>query len=353
MGRKKAHEEHENLERWLVSYADFITLLFATFVVLYALAQVDIDSYENLQDSIRKAFAAPSVLQGSDGVMSGSTGLSLNPSAGSSDSFVPPIMEYLSAKYEQRSFEDIKKKLDKMDKSGEVEGVEATIDDRGLNIKLKDSNLFFRSGEAMLKPNTHAILDKVAELIKKKFSRHLIRIEGHTDNIPIRSAMFPSNWELSAARACSVARYFIERNDFNPQLIAAIGYGDNKPVAPNTIEENRVKNRRVEILVLKNKFAKTEPQGRDHIKPETDEEKERLDREKQKNQMKKGVSAAVENLVGGTDDGKAQNVIIIKDTYQSERAKALKKLQQMESSIESHKVKSVIPSKSDHGHGHH
>lgn len=352
MARKKPHEEHENLERWLVSYADFITLLFATFVVLYALAQVDIDSYENLQDSIRKAFAAPSVLQGSDGVMNGSNGLSLNPSANSSDSFVPPIMEYLSAKYEQRSFEGIKKEIDKMDKTGEIEGVEAVIDDRGLNIKLKDSDLFFRSGEAKLKPNTHRILDKVAELIKKKFSRHLIRIEGHTDSVPIRSAMFPSNWELSAARACSVARYFIERNEFNPQLIAAIGYGEFKPVAPNTIEENRRKNRRVEIIVLKNKFAKTEPQGTDKIKPEKDEEKERAKRQAQKNQMKKGVSAAVEKLVGGTDDGKAENVIIIKDKYQSDRAKALKKLQQMESSIQEKKVKSVIPS-SKHGHGHH
>lgn len=352
MGRKKPHEEHENLERWLVSYADFITLLFATFVVLYALAQVDIESYESLQDSIRKAFAAPSVLQGSDGVMSGSTGLSLNPSASSSDSFVPPIMEYLSAKYEQRSFEDIKKKVEKMGKDGEVEGVTAEIDERGLNIKLKDSDLFFRSGEAKLKPNTYAFLDKIAELIKKKFSRHLIRIEGHTDNVPIRSAVFPSNWELSAARACAVARYFIERNEFNPQLIAAIGYGEHKPVAPNTIEENRRKNRRVEIIVLKNKFAKTEPQGTDKIKPEAEEEKERAKREEQKKQMKKGVSAAVEKLVGESKDAENQNVIIIRDKYQSDRAKALKKLQEMEKRIEDRKVKSVIPSKGN-GHGHH
>lgn len=350
MGRKKHHEEHENLERWLVSYADFITLLFATFVVLYALAQVDISSYADLQDSIKKAFAAPSVLEGQDSILPGANGGVLENGAGPgtgqgtpSESFVPPIMEYLNAKYEEKSFKDIQKDIEKMDKSGEIEGVEVTIDDRGLHINLKDSDLFFRSGDAKLKPTTYKTLDKIAELIKKKFSRHLIRIEGHTDNLPIRSGYFPSNWELSSARACSVARYFIDMQDLKPELIAAIGYAENKPLVPNTSDKNRRKNRRVEIIVLKNKLANSEPKGSENIKPPSEEEQEEERRLAEQEGMKKPTTSAVDTLLNEVKN--PQGVIIIKDTNQTERAKAMKKLQDMEKTIEDRKVKSVIPSK--------
>ena len=342
MGRKQHAEEHENLERWLVSYADFITLLFATFVVLYALAQVDITSYEQLQDSIKKAFAAPSVMEGSDSILPGASssimdnGAGQGPGSGSSpsESFVPPIMEYLNAKYEEKSFKDIQKDIEKMSKSGEMEGVDVTIDDRGLHINLEDSDLFFRSGEAKLKPTTYKTLNKIADLIQKKFSRHLIRIEGHTDNLPIRSGMFPSNWELSSARACSVARFFIENKDLNPNLIAAIGYADNKPLVPNTTEANRRKNRRVEILVLKNLLAKSEPKGTETIKGPSAEEEEK------KPDLKSPTSSAVDSLLNEAKD--PQGVIIIKDDYQTERAKAMRKLQQMESTMDDKKVKKIL-----------
>ncbi len=340
MARKQHAEEHENLERWLVSYSDFITLLFATFVVLYALAQIDITSYSHLQDSIRKAFAAPSVMEGSTSIMDGQSntimdnGAGQGPGAGSKpdESFIPPIMEYLSAKYEEKSFKDIKKDIENMTKSGEMEGVEAVMDDRGLHINLKDSDLFFRSGEANLKPNTHATLNKIAELIKKKFSNHLIRIEGHTDNLPIRSGQFPSNWELSSARACSVARYFIENSELKPNLIAAIGYADNKPLVPNTSEKNRKQNRRVEIVVLKNLLARSEPKGDETIKGQAPEE--------EKENLKSSVTSAVDVLLNNTKD--TEGVIIIKDNYQAERAKAMKQLQEMETKLEEKKVKKIL-----------
>ncbi len=350
MARKKHHEEHENLERWLVSYADFITLLFATFVVLYALAQIDVSSYADLQESIKKAFASPSILEGSDnilpgasaGVMAGSTATGNGP-GNPSESFVPPIMEYLNAKYEEKSFKDIQKDIEKMDKAGEIEGVEVTIDDRGLHINLKDSDLFFRSGEAQLKPSTYKTLDKIAELIQKKFSRHLIRIEGHTDNLPIRSSAFPSNWELSASRACSVARYFVDNKDFHPELIAAIGYADNKPLVPNISEKNRRKNRRVEIIVLKNLLAKSEPKGNENIKPPSEEQQEEEKRLADQQNMASPTTSAVDSLLNETKN--PTGVIVIKDNYQNERAKAMKKLQNMEKDIEAKKVKSVIPEK--------
>lgn len=342
MAKKKHAEEHENLERWLVSYADFITLLFATFVVLYALAQVDITSYAELQDSLKKAFAAPSVMEGSNSILPGQSSSIMDNGAGQgpggsgapSESFVPPIMEYLNAKYEEKSFKEIQKDIEKMEKAGEIEGVEVTIDDRGLHINLENSDLFFRSGEAKLKPTTYQTLNKIADLIHKKFNRHLLRIEGHTDNLPIRSTLFPSNWELSSARACAVARYFIDNKDFNPALVAAIGYADNKPIVPNSSEANRKKNRRVEILVLKNLLAKSEPKGDETIKPTPEDEEE-----EKKEDLKSPTSSAVDVLLNETKD--PQGVIVIKDNYQSERARAMKKLQQMESSVDEKRTKSI------------
>lgn len=350
MAKKKHAEEHENLERWLVSYADFMTLLFATFVVLYALSQVDVSAYGDLQDSLKKAFASPSLLEGSDNILPGASGGIMGGSSGAgngpgnpSESFVPPIMEYLNAKYEEKSFKEIQSSIEKMDKAGEIEGVDVTIDDRGLHINLKDSDLFFRSGEAQLKPVTYKTLDKIADLIKKKFARHLIRIEGHTDNIPIKSSFFPSNWELSSARACSVARYFINTKDFPPGLIAAIGYADNKPLVTNNSEQNRRKNRRVEIIVLKNLLAKSEPKGNETIKPPSKEEQEEEARLAAQENMKNPTTSAVDSLLNDAKD--PQGVIIIKDNYQNERAQAMKKLQEMEKNIEENRVKSVLPSK--------
>ncbi len=342
MGKKQHAEEHENLERWLVSYADFITLLFATFVVLYALAQVDISSYADLQDSIKKAFAAPSVLEGSDNILPGQSNSLMDNGAGAgagagsapSESFIPPLMEYLSAKYEEKSFKDIQSDIEKLEKAGEIEGVDTIIDDRGLHINLEDSDLFFRSGEATLKPNTYKTLNKIADLIKKKFANHLIRVEGHTDNLPIKSTVFPSNWELSSARACAVARFFIENKDMSPNLMAAIGYADNKPLVPNSSEANRKKNRRVEILVLKNLLAKSEPKGDETIKGSSPEEEEK------KEKLNSTTTSAVDSLLNETKD--PSGVIIIKDDYQSERAKAMKQLQEMESKMETKKVKKIL-----------
>lgn len=327
MAKKKKAEEHENLERWLVSYSDFMTLLFATFVVLYALSQIDIDSYENLQKSIREAFAAPSLLEGSDGILSSSSSSILDPTGATADSMIPPVLEYLNAKYEEKAFQEIQKDIEEMTKAGEMEGIEATIEDRGLHITLKNSDLFFRSGEAKLRPSTYDSLQKVSALIKKKFNRHLVRIEGHTDDLPIQSEIYPSNWELSSARACAVARYLISSKNLDSSLISAIGYAENKPLVPNDSQENRKKNRRVEIIILKNQFVRSEPKGAETIKPPSEDEK----RIKEKEAIKTSTSSAVEALLDGVP--KDQNVLIIKDSYQEARARALQNLQQKENAF--------------------
>ncbi len=251
MAKKKLPEEHENLERWLVSYGDFITLLFATFVVLYALSQIDISEFGKLEDSIKKAFNAPSLLEGSDAMLDGRESI-LDASA--ADSVIAPLMlEYVSQKYEEQSFREIKDSIDEMTKNGDLKGVDAQITDKGLLITFKDDFLFY-SASASLTESAMKTLDNIGVLIGEKFALHYIRVEGHTDSQPINSFMYPSNWELSGARASSIIRYLIQRFKFMPNIFTSVGYSDTRPIADNKTPENRAKNRRVEILVLKNKF---------------------------------------------------------------------------------------------------
>jgi len=259
MARKKKHPEHENLERWLISYADFITLLFATFVVLYALSQVDVKDLKTLEDSVKQAFAAPSIMQGSDGLTADTSSSLLE--GQQADSVISPLMlEYMSQKYEEQSMEQIQKAVDQMSNSGEIDGVETQQTDRGLIIRFNDDYLF-KSGSAVLVPAAVAKLDRIGASIGKKFILHNMRVEGHTDSQPFVSTVYPSNWELSSARACSIVRYFIGRFSFSPSLFTAVGFADTRPIHDNKSAKGKAKNRRVEILILKNKFkAQESPQ---------------------------------------------------------------------------------------------
>jgi len=315
MAKKKKHPEHENLERWLISYADFITLLFATFVVLYALSQVDIKDFKALEDSLREAFAAPSVMQGADGMMQNTSDSLFDTSQ--ADSMVTPLMmEYLSQRYEEESMQDIKKTIDEKVKSGELEGIEAYKSERGLVIRFNDDYLF-KSGSADLTPLAQQKLDKVGAIIAKKFILHNMRVEGHTDNQPIHSVVFPSNWELSAARASSLIRYFISRFKFMPSLFTAVGFSDTRPIADNADLKTRAKNRRVEILILKNKF-KSQESGVDVITKMSKEDQERmqLNRISTINRIE-SISEAAKKLTNG-DKKAEQNAIILNDVYDRE-----------------------------------
>ena len=144
MARKKKPEEHENLERWLVSYADFMTLLFATFVVLYALSQLNVNEFKKVEESLRKAFSVQSLLDGGSGVMSqGESIVDANAANSVIDSL---MMEFISQKYEQESYEQIKKQIDDMNKGGTLSNVSAIIDERGLVIIISDKDVLFKSG---------------------------------------------------------------------------------------------------------------------------------------------------------------------------------------------------------------
>ena len=253
MAKKHKHPEHENLERWLVSYADFITLLFATFVVLYALAQVDATDFAKLEDSLKHAFSQNTLFDGQESILDSSD--SIFDQQQMANSFIPSLMvEYISPKYEEDSFKEIVEEIKELTAINELDGISTKITEKGLLLTFDDKYLF-APGSAYLTADARKLLDKVGVLICKKFILHHMIIEGHTDSYNINNNLFPSNWELSSSRACSVVRYLINRFKFAPSLFSATGYADTRPLE-TSISPKDPANRRVEILILKNKYKK-------------------------------------------------------------------------------------------------
>lgn len=315
MAKKHKHPEHVNLERYLISYADFITLLFATFVVLYALSQVDIKDFKTLEESMKQAFAAPSLIQGSDGVMQASSDSLFDTS--SADSMIAPLMmEYMSQKYEEQSMQDIEKTIDEKTKAGELDGIEAQKTEKGLIIRFTDGCLF-QTGSAALTPQAKFKLDKIGAIIAKKFVLHNIRVEGHTDNQPFKSAIYPSNWELSTARSSSIIRYYIARFGFIPSLFTAVGFADTRPMVNNDSPANMAKNRRVELLILKNKFKSSESPINAITKMSQEEQaKLQAARINAINRID-SISEAAKKLSNGNQKAE-ENAIILNKVYDSE-----------------------------------
>lgn len=301
MAKKKKAEEHENLERWLVSYADFMTLLFATFVVLYALAQSNVVEFMNIADGLKQAFEKTdgrlSVLAGGESVLDGQNAATS-----------PLMIEYMSAKYEQTSYEEIKDSVNKMNE----DGVSAVIDERGLVIKFDEDAILFARGTAEIDPKSYTIIDKVAQLIKEKFAIHFIEIDGHTDSDSVSNKKYPSNWELSSARASSIVRYLIAKHKFNPRIFTAVGYADTAPVLPNANAENKAKNRRVEIVVLKNKHKGLVKKDMEQLLKEA-----KIMQKLYKGKPSKSTSDAIQELVGN-DKQLLENVIDMSSEYEKE-----------------------------------
>lgn len=325
--RKKKPEEHVNLERYLVSYADFITLLFATFVVLYALSQMDLEKFKDMSISMKKAFSAPSIVQGDQSIMENS-GSTILEGMDNESNLIPPLFENMEAKLEESNFNQTKESIEKLESSHEVEGIDIYVTDRGLVISLSDS-LFFTSGSAEIKQTAYKSLLKVGSLLQTKFSDHPIRIEGHTDNIPIRSAIYPSNWELSAARASSVVRFLLGNLKFDKNRFAAVGYAESRPVSDNKTEKGRSKNRRVEIIVLRNKLAKSESKIKGINKERIDKIKEYEKEQKKELMMYQNVSDAARKLLKQSGES-MEDVLLFHDSYEKQSEKLAKELKDKE-----------------------
>ncbi|MCS6785596.1 MAG: flagellar motor protein MotD [Thiobacillaceae bacterium] len=243
MPRTPLPEEPENLERWLVSYADFITLLFAFFVVMYAISSINEGKYRVLSDSLVQAFREaptsdrlvdlgrrhPELLDGSGRPIGKAQ--------------VHHVVAPAETERMKRVARDVWSAMAPLIEEGRVRVTQSA---RGLTVEI-NASVLFATGEAVLQPSSIAALTAVARVLAQVDNP--IQIEGHTDNVPIRSPHYPSNWELSSARAGSVVRLFAEHG-VAPARMVAIGYADNRPIDTNATPEGRARNRRVNILIL-------------------------------------------------------------------------------------------------------
>jgi chemotaxis protein MotB len=285
-GRKRLEEVHENHERWLLTYADMITLLLALFIILVGASKTDPHKYDQVAQSFHQAFstapAGDTILNPGHGrdttvidqsslnkTMAQNTQLknqnqsvatqngSLQDKLQQSMQTLDQIQQQIAASKQAQDFLKSNKQLSQLkvdvqsflaDHSTLRSQVQIRIDGRGLVLQILPDKVLFQSGQAVLRPEASTLLDPLARLLS--LQPNAIRVEGHTDNQPIATSQFPSNWELSTARATSVVRYLISHK-VTPVKVSAAGYADTHPLVSNRTIRGRALNRRIEIIVLR------------------------------------------------------------------------------------------------------
>jgi len=259
--RRRQLDYSDNHERWLVSYADFITLLFAFFVVMYSISTAREGSYRVLSDSIVRALNTPLLAlkrESSGGVEMPDAWSAGAPDTGSSQAMIPLKPELLNRGLSRAEPGDAaaesRGEIDRL--AGAVENrVSDFIDEELIKVERNDywleieikAQLLFASGSRVLLSDAVPVLENFASVLRDV--PNLVNVEGFTDNVPIRNGRFPSNWELSAARAATVVRLF-EENGIAPERLSATGYGEHRPIAGNDTPEGRARNRRVVLVVM-------------------------------------------------------------------------------------------------------
>lgn len=214
------YAEENDKDRYLITYADLITLLLGLFIILYAISNIDILKYEKMMSAIGNVFGGASVVNGQP------VGNSLT---------VEPI-------------DNLKNELNSLiAEFNYSKSISVEQNARGLTLHILD-DILFASGSAELNSGSEIILNKLATIIKKLPND--IRVEGHTDNIPIKSKLFPSNWHLSVARALNTAYYLIDNENMNPDKVSIVGYSEYQPIESNITPIGRAKNRRVDIVII-------------------------------------------------------------------------------------------------------
>lgn len=253
MSRKKHQEHHEEHadESWLIPYADILTLLLALFIVLFSSAQVDSKKFEQIKASFGSAFG---ITSGANSVL---PDFRSNPSVLDSMSNAAQPMDPSSLEGKQQQYVretvqllEVKKELDKYIQQNNLTGdLNTMLTGDGLMLRIRDSALF-PSGTAALLPESQRLAGEIAKLLTAIPQK--VTISGHTDTIPINTAEFPSNWELSSKRALNFMRFILQQPvKLDPARFNATGYGEYRPMAQNDNEENRAKNRRVEVLIMR------------------------------------------------------------------------------------------------------
>ncbi|MDD4600324.1 Motility protein B [bioreactor metagenome] len=244
MGRRKRHlrqheEEHMD-ETWLVPYSDILTLLLALFIVLFASAQVDQKKFDQIAQAFNAAFhsGTPYMLEGNPNPVNGQ----------------PAPMPMLAGEGKDQAYMientqliEVKRTLDKYIQENNLTGdLQTVMTEEGLMIRIKDTALF-PSGTAELLPESRRFGAVIAKMLTPL--QQQIIISGHTDNVPINTREFPSNWDLSSKRALNFMKLLLSQENLQPQRFSAIGYGEYRPVMVNDTEEGRANNRRVEVLI--------------------------------------------------------------------------------------------------------
>ncbi|MGR8929476.1 MAG: flagellar motor protein MotD [Gammaproteobacteria bacterium] len=259
MARRKRRiiEEGEHLDRWMVSFADFITLLFAFFVVMYSISSVNKGKYETFSESLDQALFHEKkvVKEVVEPIQVGTIPTRIQP-------IELPNLITVSEEEHQLSEEILeeKRRLDEVSDEFQralkpfVENQLVGINKHDFWVELEmNSELLFASGSADLSPKAIPVLEKVAELVQAV--PNVINVEGYTDDVPISTSIYPSNWDLSSARATSVVKELV-KNNIPPTRLSAVGYGEFHPIADNSTEEGRFKNRRVVLVLMSQAFSR-------------------------------------------------------------------------------------------------
>ncbi|MGD9701934.1 MAG: flagellar motor protein MotB [Acidimicrobiia bacterium] len=257
------HEEHVNHEAWVIPYADMLTLLMALFLVLFAVGRVDTEKFKKLAESFRGEFGGGKSEQVIDlggaeaGALDGGTGVLDLGAAAVPEAVTAAATEALAEKQQTAAeanatatdLEHVREEvLNKANAVGLGGSLAFRTEARGLVVTIVTDQVVFEAGQAELQVGGVQILDIIAEALQT--SSYAVAIEGHTDSRPISTNRYPSNWELSTARATSVLRYLIDSHGFDPFRLSAAGYADTKPLVVGTSPEDQSKNRRVEVVVL-------------------------------------------------------------------------------------------------------
>ena len=266
MARKKKPAAHVNHERWLVSYADFITLLFAFFVVMFATSQTDKGKAQQVSDSVKKALEGEKLSTIVQAILGGTVtdqgkGNAMMHGPGGAQKVV------LEEKKDQKLAElvpSLKVLSEELKKEIEDGRIIISMQQRGLVVSFTQAALF-PSGEDVVSQQAHEGLEKVAAAIKKL--PNPVRLEGHTDSKPIRTPRFRSNWELSAARSIALLELFSTDYGVARERMSVAGYADTAPIASNDDEPGRARNRRVDIVILNEQGEMAEPEKREEGKP--------------------------------------------------------------------------------------
>lgn len=242
MSKKKHHDEaHESDERWLITYADMITLLMVFFIVLYSMANTDLKKFAQVAESMQVAFNMVGVsAQGGASIVGtvGSVGTSGRPS--------PNFFQNLPSR--QRDFISVTTELTTYaTQAGLQSDISINMNMEGLIISLSNA-LVFEPGSATLKPEAQETLHKVAEILN--MTNNLVRVEGHTDDTPTNDPQYPSNWELSVARAVNIVHYLVQEEGIAPERLLAAGQAEFKPITTNDTREDRARNRRADIIII-------------------------------------------------------------------------------------------------------